>query len=87
MKKKKSLILIRTKHKQRILKNGLKLIQTEYKLGSKLCIDNLTAYSDIVNNFFRHVYTYSISTIDLLVIHVYAFMDIAHPKTGPDIGF
>ena len=48
MKKKKSLILIQTEHKQRILKNGLKLIQTEYKLGIKLCIDNLIAYSYMV---------------------------------------
>ena len=48
MKKKKCLILIQTEHKLRILKNGLKLIQIEYKLGIKLCIDNLTAYSDIV---------------------------------------
>ena len=77
-------MLIQTKHKLRILKNGLKLIQTEYKLEIKLCIDNLTAYSNIVNSFFRHVYTYSISTNDLLVIHVYAFMDIAHTKTGLD---
>ena len=75
----------------RILKNGLKLIQTVYKLGIKLCIENLTVYYDIVklyvNSFFKHVYTYSISSNDLLVMHVYAFMDIAHPKTGLDIGF
>ena len=48
MKKKKCLILIQTEHKLRILKNGLKLIQTEYKLGIKLCIDNHIDYSNIV---------------------------------------
>ena len=80
-------MLIQTKHKLRILKNGLKLIQTEYKLEIKLCIDNLTAYSNIVNSFFRHVYTRSISSNDLFVIHVYAFMDMANTKTGLDIGF
>ena len=51
MKKKKkirSLKLMQTEHKLRILKNCLKLIQTEYKPGIKLCIDNLTTYSDIV---------------------------------------
>ena len=30
------IILIQTEHKLRILKNGLKLIQIEYKLGIKL---------------------------------------------------
>ena len=36
--KKKSLILIQTEHKLRILKNDLELIQTEYKLGIKLLL-------------------------------------------------